>query len=206
MTSLYIPILIKNIINEMENNRINIFIIVSLVVFLILRSLIEGINEYIISKFGNILIRDLQQIIYNKLIHYPISFFDTYKSGELSSRLVNDTEVVKDLITFHIPKVINGIIMVIGAIVLIAFLDWQLTLVILLIVPLIFGIIFSLMKKLEDTGEKQQYEISNFISQTQETFKNIKMVKASTAEYSEKILYQKVLIIYLKLIYMKAKL
>lgn len=186
IASLYFPILIKNIITELENSRINTFVIISLVVFLILRSLIEGVNEYIISKFGNIIIKDLQQNIYNKIIHYPISFFDTYKSGELSSRLVNDTEVIKDLITFHIPKVINGVIMVIGAIVLIAFLDWELTIVILLIAPLIFGIIFPLMKKLEDTGEKQQYEISNFISQTQETFKNIKMVKASTAECSEK--------------------
>ncbi|MGW7899867.1 ABC transporter ATP-binding protein [Staphylococcus shinii] len=186
IASLYFPILIKNIINELENNRINTLVIISLVSFLILRSLIEGINEYIISKFGNIIIKDLQQNIYNKIIHYPISFFDKYKSGELSSRLVNDTEVIKDLITFHIPKVINGVIMVIGAIVLIAFLDWELTIVILLIAPLIFGIIFPLMKKLEDTGEKQQYEISNFISQTQETFKNIKMVKASTAECSEK--------------------
>ncbi|MGD6886915.1 ABC transporter ATP-binding protein [Staphylococcus shinii] len=186
IASLYFPILIKNIINELENNRINTLVIISLVSFLILRSLIEGINEYIISKFGNIIIKDLQQNIYNKIIHYPISFFDKYKSGELSSRLVNDTEVIKDLITFHIPKVINGVIMVIGAIVLIAFLDWELTIVILLIAPLIFGVIFPLMKKLEDTGEKQQYEISNFISQTQETFKNIKMVKASTAECSEK--------------------
>jgi len=183
--------MIKNIITELEHNKINFWIVSYLVIFLIIRSLIEGINEYLIAKFGNIIIKDLQQNIYDNIIKYPISFFDKYKSGELSSRLVNDTELIKDLITFHIPKVMNGLVMIIGAIVLIAILDWKLTVVILLIAPIIFSIILPLMKKLENTGESQQNEISNFISQTQETFKNIKMVKASTAEESEKKIISK---------------
>jgi len=183
--------MIKNIITELEHNKINFWIVSYLVIFLIIRSLIEGINEYLIAKFGNIIIKDLQQNIYDNIIKYPISFFDKYKSGELSSRLVNDTELIKDLITFHIPKVMNGLVMIIGAIVLIAMLDWKLTVVILLIAPIIFSVILPLMKKLENTGESQQNEISNFISQTQETFKNIKMVKASTAEESEKKIISK---------------
>ncbi|MCI2887574.1 ABC transporter ATP-binding protein [Staphylococcus hominis] len=191
LASLYFPIMIKNIITELEHNKINFWIVSYLVIFLIIRSLIEGINEYLIAKFGNIIIKDLQQNIYDNIIKYPISFFDKYKSGELSSRLVNDTELIKDLITFHIPKVMNGLVMIIGAIVLIAILDWKLTVVILLIAPIIFSIILPLMKKLENTGESQQNEISNFISQTQETFKNIKMVKASTAEESEKKIISK---------------
>lgn len=191
LASLYFPIMIKNIITELEHNKINFWIVSYLVIFLIIRSLIEGINEYLIAKFGNIIIKDLQQNIYDNIIKYPISFFDKYKSGELSSRLVNDTELIKDLITFHIPKVMNGLVMIIGAIVLIAMLDWKLTVVILLIAPIIFSVILPLMKKLENTGESQQNEISNFISQTQETFKNIKMVKASTAEESEKKIISK---------------
>lgn len=191
LASLYFPIMIKNIITELEHNKINFWIVSYLVIFLIIRSLIEGINEYLIAKFGNIIIKDLQQNIYDNIIKYPISFFDKYKSGELSSRLVNDTELIKDLITFHIPKVMNGLVMIIGAIVLIAILDWKLTVVILLIAPIIFSVILPLMKKLENTGESQQNEISNFISQTQETFKNIKMVKASTAEESEKKIISK---------------
>ncbi|MDK4265713.1 ABC transporter ATP-binding protein [Staphylococcus warneri] len=191
LASLYFPIMIKNIITELEHNKINFWIVSYLVIFLIIRSLIEGINEYLIAKFGNIIIKDLQQNIYDNIIKYPISFFDKYKSGELSSRLVNDTELIKDLITFHIPKVMNGLVMIIGAIVLIAMLDWKLTIVILLIAPIIFSVILPLMKKLENTGESQQNEISNFISQTQETFKNIKMVKASTAEEAEKKIISK---------------
>ncbi|AAO06183.1 ABC transporter (plasmid) [Staphylococcus epidermidis ATCC 12228] len=185
LASLYFPLIIKNIITELEKNKVSVFIICYLILFLILRSVMESINEYLIAKLGNIVIKDLQQNIYDRIVNYPISFFDEYNSGDLSSRLVNDTEVIKDLITFHIPKVINGLVMIVGAVCLIVLLDWKLTVLILLISPVIFGIIFPLMKKLENTGEIQQNEISNFISKTQETFKNIRMVKASTAEQSE---------------------
>src|SRR5699024_10732013 len=70
-------------------------------------------------------------------------------------------------------------------------LDWKLTITILIIAPFIFGVIFPLMRKLEKIGDSQQKETSVFISKTQETFKNIKMVKASTAEKHEKKLIDK---------------
>ncbi len=67
----------------------------------------------------------------------------------------------------------------------------ELTVIILIIAPFIFGIIFPLMRRMENTGDRQQKETSVFISRTQETFKNIKMVKSSTAEKHEKKLIYK---------------
>lgn len=162
-----------------------------LVLFLITKSIIESVNQYIIAKFGNMIIRDLQKNIYTKMLHFKVDFFDEYHSGELSSRIVNDTEIIKDLITYHIPKLVTGVIMILGGLALTIILDWKLTIVILIISPFIFGIIFPLMRKTEQTGDRQQKEISVFIAKTQETFKNIKMVKASTAEKHEKSIMYK---------------
>ncbi|MED3481733.1 ABC transporter ATP-binding protein [Bacillus toyonensis] len=183
--SLLFPLLIKDIVSDVEKGTISTISVLILIVFLILKSILEAINEYMISKFGNMIIRDLQKNIYSEILHYNVSFFDNYHSGEISSRLVNDTEVIKSLVSVHIPKVINGLIVVIGALVLTLILDWKLTVVILLITPLIFGTILPLMNKLENVGESQQKEKSIFISKTQETFKNIKMVKSSRAEKVE---------------------
>ena len=81
--------------------------------------------------------------------------------------------------------------MILGGLALTIILDWKLTVVVLIIAPFIFGIIFPLMRRMENTGDRQQKETSVFISKTQETFKNIKMVKASTAEKQEKSLMYK---------------
>lgn len=189
--TLVFPLLVKDIIDKFSVDKVNLWIIGGLVLFLIIKSLIEAVHQYIISIFGNMVIRDLQKNIYNKIIHYKVEFFDDHHSGELSSRIVNDTEIIKNLLTYSIPKLVTGIITIFGGITLIIILDWKLTIVILLISPFIFGIIFPLMRKMEKTGHSQQEEISVFISKTQETFKNIKMVKASTAEKHEKSVLHK---------------
>ncbi|HDR6315167.1 TPA: ABC transporter ATP-binding protein [Bacillus thuringiensis] len=185
MASLLFPLLIKDIVSDVEKGTISRISIVILIAFLILKSMLEAINEYMISKFGNIIIRDLQKNIYSEILYYNVSFFDNYHSGEISSRIVNDTEVIKTLVSVHIPRMINGLIVVIGALVLTLILDWKLTIIILLITPLIFGTVLPLMNKLESVGDSQQKEKSIFISKTQETFKNIKMVKSSKAEKIE---------------------
>lgn len=191
VAALVFPLLVKDTIEKFSVNDLSFWMVGSLVLFLIIKSIIEAINQYIISKFGNMVIRDLQKDTYNKIIYFKVDFFDDYHSGELSSRIVNDTEIIKDLITHHIPKLVTGVIMILGALVLTIILDWKLTIVILMIAPFIFGIIFPLMRKVENTGDRQQKEISVFISKTQETFKNIKMVKASTAEKHERSLMYK---------------
>ncbi|MDY0854261.1 ABC transporter ATP-binding protein [Bacillus thuringiensis] len=191
VASLVFPLLVKDIVDEFSVNKISLWMIGGLVLFLIVKSIIESVNQYIIAKFGNMIIRDLQKNIYTKMLHFKVDFFDEHHSGELSSRIVNDTEIIKDLITYHIPKLVTGVIMILGGLTLTIILDWKLTIVILIISPFIFGIIFPLMRKTEQTGDRQQKEISVFIAKTQETFKNIKMVKASTAEKHEKSIMYK---------------
>lgn len=56
---LYFFLIIKNIIIEFEKNKVSVFIICYLILFLILRLVMEFINEYLIVKFGNIVIKDL---------------------------------------------------------------------------------------------------------------------------------------------------
>lgn len=145
--ALVFPLLVKDIIDKFSVNKVSLWMVGGLVLFLIIKSIIESVHQYIISKFGNMIIRDLQKNVYNKLIHFKVDFFDDYHSGELSSRIVNDTEIIKDLITYHIPKLVTGVIMILGGLTLTIILDWKLTIVILIISPFIFGIIFPLMRK-----------------------------------------------------------
>ncbi|MBA5760609.1 multidrug ABC transporter permease, partial [Escherichia coli] len=58
------------------------------------------------------------------------------KTGEMVSRMVNDTVVVKELIADHLPQFVTGIISVVGAIIILFFMDWKMTLIILVAVPI----------------------------------------------------------------------
>lgn len=185
LSSLVFPLLAKGIISDFEKGNVKFLSILGIVLFLILKSIIEAIYSYMIAKFGNHIIKDLREEVYSKIIHYKSSFFDRHHSGELSSKILNDTEVVKELISTQIPQLASGVVLIIGSFVLTILLDWKLTISIIIIIPLIFILISPLLKNMDTIGEEQQNEQAKFIATTQETFKNIKMVKAFTAEKIE---------------------
>ncbi|MBC8831928.1 multidrug ABC transporter permease, partial [Escherichia coli] len=66
--------------------------------------------------------------LWKKIVHLPVSYFDNTKTGEMVSRMVNDTVVVKELIADHFPQFVTGIISVVGAIIILFFMDWKMTL------------------------------------------------------------------------------
>lgn len=186
LVSLMFPLLTKNIIQDLENQKLEISSVTFLVSFLILKTVLEAIYTYSLSKLGAKIIQTSRISIYNQIMSYNTGFFDKNHSGKLSSRIINDTEIIKDLITEDIPEVINGTIMIVGTIVIMTWLDWKLTTIILIVIPIIFIFIFPLLKKLDGLGEIQQVEKASFISRTQEIFKNIKTIKSHNAELYEK--------------------
>lgn len=60
--TLFFPLLVKDIVDEFSMNEISLWMVGGLVLFLVIKSIIEAVNQYIISKFGNMVIRDLQKI------------------------------------------------------------------------------------------------------------------------------------------------
>lgn len=183
--SLLFPLIAKNVITDFENGNIKIWNIIVVVIFLLLKSSLEALYEYNVAKLGSGIIKELRSYVYNQIIRYNKLFFDKYRSGELSSRILNDTEVVQALLSSHIPQLSSGIILIVGSFVITAMLDWKLTIAIIIVIPSIFLLISPLLKKMDSLGFIQQNEKATFISTTQETFKNIGLVKAFTAEQLE---------------------
>ncbi len=78
----------------------------------------------------------LRENVWDKFLRLPIGYFDQTKSGESVSRVVNDTAIIKDLITRHFPQLISGIVSVIGAVVILFILDWRMSLIMFIAVPI----------------------------------------------------------------------
>ncbi|WP_361920447.1 ABC transporter transmembrane domain-containing protein, partial [Streptomyces sp. NPDC046876] len=74
----------------------------------------------------------------------PVSYFDKEPSGETVSRIVNDTSIVRELISNHFPSFIGGIISIIGAVTILLIMDWKMTLIMLIAVPIVVVIMIPL--------------------------------------------------------------
>ena len=107
-------------------------------------------------------------------------------SIESVSRIVNDTSIVKDLITQHFPQFISGIITIIGAIIILLIMDWKMTLLMLIAVPFVVAVLLPLGKKMSSVSRGLQDETANFSGSVQQTLAEIRLMKASHAENHER--------------------
>src|SRR5699024_219291 len=84
----------------------------------LLSALLHGLSYYTLARVGQTIISRLREIVWDKFLKLPVSYFDRTKSGESVSRVVNDTAIIKELITRHFPQLIGGIMSVAGSVVI----------------------------------------------------------------------------------------
>ncbi|MDN6731727.1 MAG: ABC transporter ATP-binding protein/permease, partial [Atopostipes suicloacalis] len=103
----------------------------------------------------------------------------------LVSRVTNDTSVVQQVITSYLADLVSGVITIVGVTIILITVNWRMTLLMLLGVPLMFGIIFQLGKRMAKVARATQDELANFSGKIQESLSEIRLMKISTAEEFE---------------------
>jgi ATP-binding cassette subfamily B protein/ATP-binding cassette subfamily C protein/ATP-binding cassette subfamily B multidrug efflux pump len=88
-------------------------------------------------------VRRLREAVYAHVLRLPMSFFDRAITGQLVSRITNDTEAVQQLYTKVLFELLLGATVLFGVIVAMLWLDWRLMLIVLLLVPATIGIVWG---------------------------------------------------------------
>ncbi|MBT2680656.1 ABC transporter ATP-binding protein [Bacillus sp. ISL-35] len=185
LAGLVVPLLTKNLVDGFSVEAISLPLILAIGAAFIIQALISGISIYLLSYVGQKVVARLRERMWSKLIRMPVRYFDKQSSGETVSRIVNDTSIVKELITNHFPNFATGIIYIIGAVVLLLVMDWKMTLLMLISVPLTLAIMIPLGRKMAKIARGLQDETAVFTGHITQTLGEIRLMKASTAEKIE---------------------
>nr|WP_106778819.1 ABC transporter ATP-binding protein [Lysinibacillus timonensis] len=183
--SLVIPLLTREIVDGFAISSINLYIIAAIVIVFILQAVIDGTSMFLLSYVGQKLVAQLREMIWKRLIRLPVTYFDRQQSGEIVSRVVNDTGIVKDLISQHFPNFISGLISIIGAVIVLFIMDWKMTLIMLISVPVTAMIMVPLGTKMAKISRGLQDETAKFTGNIQQTLSEIRLMKSSNAEKYE---------------------
>lgn len=186
LVSLSIPFLTGELVDGFSLERLNSTLFIVLAAAFILQAVIDGFSTYLLAASGQKMVARLRERMWEKMIRLPVSFFDKNASGESVSRVVNDTGIVRDLISQHFPQFISGIITIIGAIIILLIMDWKMTLLMLISVPVTVIIMIPLGSKMAKVSRGLQDETADFSGKIQQTFSEIRLMKASTAEEAER--------------------
>ncbi|MDV2686045.1 ABC transporter ATP-binding protein [Alkalihalophilus lindianensis] len=185
LIGLSIPLLTRELVDGFSVDSISVVLIVILGVVFILQAVIDGLSMYLLAYVGQKIVAKLREKMWFKLLRLPVNYFDKKTSGESVSRVVNDTGIVKDLISQHFPNFISGIITIIGAVIILFIMDWKMTLLMFISVPVTAAILIPLGRQMAKISRGLQDETAMFTGSVQQTLSEIRLMKASNAEKME---------------------
>ncbi|MGM7635758.1 ABC transporter ATP-binding protein [Bacillus sp. Hm123] len=183
---LVVPLFTRNLVDGLAQNQLPPSVIVFLAGSFLLQTISGGFSFYLMSYIGEYVVSSIRERLWNQVLTLPVDYFDQHESGETMSRITQDTNIVKTLITQHLVSFVTGIISVIGAVGILLFIDWKMTVIMLLAVPLAILMIVPLGQKMYRISKNTQEEMAGFSGDLGRVLSDIRLVKAYNAEPIEK--------------------
>ncbi|MCY8065399.1 ABC transporter ATP-binding protein/permease [Bacillus haynesii] len=187
LVGLSIPLLTREMVDGFSANSINLALAGILALVFIVQAVCDGFSTYFLSYAGQKVVASLRERMWFKLLRLPVRYFDEKTSGETVSRVVNDTGIVESLISDHFPQFVSGIITIVGSVIILLIMDWKMTLLMLISVPITTFIMIPLGMKMQRISKTLQDETASFTGHVQQTLSEIRLMKASNAEHTEKM-------------------
>jgi len=184
-----ISLLVKPVIDDVFVNKdVRMLMLIPLAVstmFFIL-GIAMYFQEYLMNYVGQNIVRQLRDGLYERIQDLPISFFQREKTGVLMSRVTNDVNVIKNMVSSVVTGSLRDIFTIIGLVSVIFYLDWEMALFAIIILPVAFLPIVVLGRKVRKVTTGSQMAMADLTSSLHETFIGNKIVKAFGMEEYEK--------------------
>ena len=181
--NLFVPQLAQKLINNFKSISPTLAILT--VVIFIAGLITSALSGLLLGIFGENVISKLRKQLWQKLLKMPVKYFDDVKTGEISSRLVNDTSQVKDLLASTLPNAMTSLLQFVGALVIMLAMDWRMTLLMFVAVPLVILVMLPVMNQSRKIGRVRQDELAKFASDSTDVLGEVRLVKSSNGEEHE---------------------
>jgi ATP-binding cassette subfamily B protein/ATP-binding cassette subfamily C protein/ATP-binding cassette subfamily B multidrug efflux pump len=143
------------------------------------------LRYYQLTRFAGVAMRSVRRLreqVYGHVLRLPMAFFDKAITGQLVSRVTNDTEQVKSLYVQVLFVMLDSSIVVLGAMAAMAWLDWRLMLIVLLLVPAAGVIVWFYQRASAPAVARAREKRSDINAQMAESISGMAVLQASNAE------------------------
>jgi subfamily B ATP-binding cassette protein MsbA len=151
-----------------------------------LRALSTVGQSYLMTYVGEEVIRRLRNLLYERIMELPLTFFQKEKTGVLISRITNDVNIVKAMVSTAVTGALRDCFTIIGLTGVIFYRDWQLASFAFFVLPLALIPFIKYGRKVRKVSTGTQETMAHISSFLHETFAGNKIVKAFCMESHEK--------------------
>ena len=173
---------LQNLIESRGASFVLLLLGACLVLLTGLKCLTAWLANYYMVPIRTGVLRDLRARLYKKVVSLPIGFFTEERKGDVMSRMTNDVNEVEASIMSTLDMLFKDPVMILVYLITLFCISWQLTLFVLILLPiagLLIGRIGRSLKRASTHGQEQNAEI---LTQIDETLGGLRVVKAFNAE------------------------
>lgn len=182
LAALAIPWFLKTLIDGFTVDRLTPQLISLFVIVFVVQVVANALSIYWLQIVGQRIVANLRTLLWKHLLTLSIPFYDETKSGELVSRLNSDATTLQQLLSEQLVRLLTSLVSIIGAITILFFLDWQMTLVMVIAVPVTLLIIIPLVRKLHKISRETQKELAGLSGFFAEMLGEVRLVKSQATE------------------------
>lgn len=138
--------------------------------------------SYEIIFIRNGVVRDIRRKIYLKILSLPLPFFSEERKGDIISRMTGDVQEVENSIMNSLEMFFQNPIIILIYLTAMIFMSWQLTLFVLVLLPIMGTLIGQVGKSLKKRSKEGQDKMGEILSNIEETLSGLRIIKAFNAE------------------------
>ena len=179
-----IPLVASHFIDQYLGNlsQFAVTVLIAYYGLYILQTLIQYMGNLLFARVSYSIVRDIRRDAFANMEKLGMSYFDKTPSGSIVSRLTNDTETISDMFSGLLSSFISAIFIFVTTLYTMMVLDFRLTGLVLLFLPLIFILVNLYRKKSVKIIEKTRSFLSDINSKLAESIEGIRIIQAFNQE------------------------
>jgi ATP-binding cassette subfamily B protein len=163
---------------------------IGLLVLFAFQAIFVGLRAYLFNVVGERIVTDLRNELYGAILNQELGFFDERRTGELTSRLASDTAVLQNTVTANLSMALRFGAQAVGGFTLLFFTSIQLSLILLVLLPVVLGVAIVYGRKVRKLSREVQDAIAESTSVAEESIAGVRTVRSFARELEERGRYE----------------
>ncbi|MEP6560295.1 MAG: ABC transporter transmembrane domain-containing protein, partial [Nakamurella sp.] len=181
------PAMVALVISSVQQAKPLAGVVALLVVLVLATAVINGIQQFLLQRTAEAVVRDTRQLLVQRLLRLPISDFDTRRTGDLVSRVGSDTTLLRAVVTSGLVDAVSGVLVFVGSVIAMALISPSLLGLTLVVVAIAIAAVVGLGGRIQKLTLTAQTQVGQLAAAVARAIPGIRTIRAAGATDRETV-------------------
>ncbi|MEU0477982.1 ABC transporter ATP-binding protein [Streptosporangium sp. NPDC006013] len=185
LAGLAMPLLAKTVVDAFGEQRSLLGPVLGLTAAVLVGAGLGALGSYVLERMGESIVFSARRGLVDRMLRLRTSEVDRLRPGDLMSRVTSDTTLLRAVFANSVVETVSSLFMIVGAVVMMAIMDWALLLITLGVLVLVGGLVGLVLPRIQRASTQAQIAVGEMGAVLDRVLQAFRTVKASGAEERE---------------------